>query len=103
MTTEVRVPNPKGELLAGMYAQVALTLPTPHRVFEIPATALLNDASGLRVAVVGPGRAHPPRADRHRARHRRDDRDRERARSDGPRREAGERRADRGRTVEVAP
>jgi RND family efflux transporter MFP subunit len=54
MNTEVRVPNPKGELLSGMYAQVALTLPSPHRVYEIPATALMNDARGLRVAVVGP-------------------------------------------------
>ena len=54
MNTEVRVPNPKGELLAGMYATVALTLPSPHRVFEIPATAVMNDAKGLRVAVVGP-------------------------------------------------
>jgi RND family efflux transporter MFP subunit len=55
MMTEVRVQNPKGELLTGMYAQVALTLPTPHRVLSIPATALLNDANGLRVALVGPG------------------------------------------------
>lgn len=54
MTTEVRVPNPKNELLGGMYAQVALTLPTPHRVYELPATAVLNDMHGLRVAVVTP-------------------------------------------------
>lgn len=52
MNTEVRVPNPKGELLSGTYAEVALTLPTPHQVFEVPASALLNDADGLRVAVV---------------------------------------------------
>jgi membrane fusion protein, multidrug efflux system len=52
MLVEVRVPNPKNELLAGMYAQVALTLPSSHRVFEVPATALLNDAKGLRVALV---------------------------------------------------
>ncbi len=52
MNTEVRVPNPKGELLPGMYAQVALSLPSPHRLYEIPATALYNDSSGLRVAVV---------------------------------------------------
>ena len=52
MNTEVRVPNPKGELFAGMYAQVALTLPSPHRVFEVPSTAVMNDAKGLRVAVV---------------------------------------------------
>ena len=49
---EVRVPNPTNELLSGMYAEVALTLPASHRVFEIPATALMNDAQGLRVAVV---------------------------------------------------
>jgi multidrug efflux pump subunit AcrA (membrane-fusion protein) len=54
MTIEVRVPNPDGQLLTGMYAEVALDLKTPHRVFGLPATALLNDAKGLRVAVVGP-------------------------------------------------
>lgn len=54
MNTEVRVPNPKGELIAGMYAQVSLTLPSPHRVFEVPATAVMNDAKGLRIAVVTP-------------------------------------------------
>ncbi|MEP7053547.1 MAG: efflux RND transporter periplasmic adaptor subunit, partial [Pseudomonadota bacterium] len=52
MLTEVRVPNPNNELLSGMYAEVALTLPSAHQVFEIPATALLNDARGLRVAIV---------------------------------------------------
>ncbi len=52
MNTEVRVPNPNGELLTGMYAQVAFSLPSPHAVLEIPATALLDDAKGLRVAVV---------------------------------------------------
>jgi membrane fusion protein (multidrug efflux system) len=52
MNTEVRVPNPKGELFGGMYAQVALTLPSPHRVFEVPATAVINDARGMRIAIV---------------------------------------------------
>jgi RND family efflux transporter MFP subunit len=52
MNTEVRVPNADGALIAGMYAQVALTLPTPHAVFELPSTALMNDSSGLRVATV---------------------------------------------------
>lgn len=52
MTTEVQVPNPRGALLPGMYVQVELTLPVPHRIVEIPATALYNDAQGLRVAVV---------------------------------------------------
>jgi RND family efflux transporter MFP subunit len=52
MNTEVRVPNADGALIAGMYAQVALTLPSPHRVFELPATALMSDAHGSRVAIV---------------------------------------------------
>jgi RND family efflux transporter MFP subunit len=52
MLVEVRVPNPKGELLVGMYAEVLLQLPVPHRTYEVPSTALYNDASGLRVAVV---------------------------------------------------
>jgi RND family efflux transporter MFP subunit len=52
MNTEVRVANGDGALIAGMYAEVALTLPLPHRVFELPATALMTDAKGVRVAVV---------------------------------------------------
>ena len=52
MLTEVRVANPTNEILTGMYAQVALTLPTPHRVLSIPATSLINGARGLQVAVV---------------------------------------------------
>jgi RND family efflux transporter MFP subunit len=51
MQTEIQVPNPDGALIPGMYVQAALTLPVPHRVLEIPATALYNDANGLRVAV----------------------------------------------------
>ncbi|HEX3770106.1 MAG TPA: efflux RND transporter periplasmic adaptor subunit [Polyangiaceae bacterium] len=59
MNTEVRVPNGDGALIAGMYAEVSLTLPSPHRVFELPATALMSDASGVRVATVdGESRIH---------------------------------------------
>jgi RND family efflux transporter MFP subunit len=54
MNTEVRVANRDGALIPGMYAQVSLELPHPHRVLEIPATAVSNDAAGLRVAVVQP-------------------------------------------------
>lgn len=52
MNTEIRVPNADGALIAGMYAEVALTLPLPHRVLELPATALMNDSRGQRVAVI---------------------------------------------------
>jgi RND family efflux transporter MFP subunit len=52
MTTEVRVPNGDGALIPGMYATALLSLPYPHRVFEIPAAAVVNDAKGTRVAIV---------------------------------------------------
>jgi RND family efflux transporter MFP subunit len=52
MNTEVRVANPDTALIAGMYAQVAFTLPSPHRVFEVPSSAIASDAHGSRVAVV---------------------------------------------------
>ncbi len=52
LNTEVRVPNPDGKLMSGMYAEVSLNLSAPRQVYEIPATALLNDAQGLRVAIV---------------------------------------------------
>ena len=52
MQTEVQVPNPDGALLPGMYCTAALTLPVPHKIVEIPATALYSDAQGLRVATV---------------------------------------------------
>jgi RND family efflux transporter MFP subunit len=58
MNTEIRVPNPEGALIAGMYADVELTLPIPHQVLELPATALLSDARGQRVAVVEGGKLH---------------------------------------------
>lgn len=52
MRIEVRVPNENGQLLSGMYAQVALTLATPHRLFEVPITALYADSRGTRVATI---------------------------------------------------
>ncbi|MGC4094186.1 MAG: efflux RND transporter periplasmic adaptor subunit [Polyangiaceae bacterium] len=53
LNTEIRVPNGDGKLLAGMYAEVELTTNLPHRVYELPSTALMSDAQGLRVAVIG--------------------------------------------------
>ncbi len=52
MTTELRVPNSDGALMPGMYAEASLTLSSPHRVFELPATALMTDSRGPRIAVV---------------------------------------------------
>jgi RND family efflux transporter MFP subunit len=52
MTTEVRIPNPTHALLPGMYGRVSIVLPTPHRLFEVPATALYADGDGTRLAIV---------------------------------------------------
>lgn len=52
MSTEIQVANADSALMPGMYVQVALTLAVPHRVLEIPSTALFSDAQGLRVATV---------------------------------------------------
>lgn len=52
MRTEVRVPNPDRLLLTGMYAEVALPLARVHAVFELPATSVITDQHGVRVAVV---------------------------------------------------
>jgi RND family efflux transporter MFP subunit len=52
LTTEVHVPNADNALLAGMYANVTIVLPNTHRVFEIPATAVLNDAHGTHIEIV---------------------------------------------------
>lgn len=52
LSTEIRVPNPDGTLLTGMYVEASLTLPTPHRTLELPATAVSTGAKGVRVQVV---------------------------------------------------
>ena len=52
LTAEIRIDNAQHELLAGMYAQATLAVAKSHAVYEIPATALWNDAGGLRVAII---------------------------------------------------
>ncbi len=52
MSTEIQVANGDNALLPGMYVSVAINLTVPHRVVEIPATSLYNDANGVRVATV---------------------------------------------------
>jgi membrane fusion protein (multidrug efflux system) len=54
LSTEIRVPNQDGKLLTGMYAEAAIDLPTPHRTFELPATAVLTGAKGVGVQLVQP-------------------------------------------------
>ncbi len=52
MTTEIQVANNDGALLPGMFVTASLTASTPHRVLEVPATALYSDAKGVRLATV---------------------------------------------------
>ncbi|WGS18455.1 MULTISPECIES: efflux RND transporter periplasmic adaptor subunit [unclassified Bradyrhizobium] len=46
--------NPRGELMPGGYASVKLNLQRDSTPLSIPASALIFNASGLRVATVGP-------------------------------------------------
>lgn len=50
---DVRVPNPKGVLMPGMYAQVKLSSSRQIAPLLIPSTALIVSSEGTRVAVVG--------------------------------------------------
>ncbi len=59
LMAEVDIPNPKGELLPGAYAQVHLKLPLDHPSLIIPVSSLLFRAEGLRVATLdAQDRAH---------------------------------------------
>lgn len=53
LNTEIDVPNPKGRLLPGSYAQVHFDLKEQVERLTVPANALLFRAEGPRVAVVG--------------------------------------------------
>lgn len=52
LTVEAQVANDKGELLPGSYADVTFPAPLAHGVTVIPASALVVDAQGVRVATV---------------------------------------------------
>jgi RND family efflux transporter MFP subunit len=47
------VDNSKGELMTGAFANVRLELPVPEAAIHVPASALIFDQKGLRVATVG--------------------------------------------------
>jgi membrane fusion protein (multidrug efflux system) len=58
LTTEIRVPNPDGALLPGMYAQISLGVNRVDSPLMIAPASLVADASGTRVAVVDHGAIH---------------------------------------------
>src|ERR1700754_1788399 len=51
---QLALDNPKGELMPGGYATVRMSLQRDTAPLHIPASALIFDRSGLRVATVGP-------------------------------------------------
>ena len=55
LLTEVDIPNPDDALLAGMYARVSFHVTGGSPLILLPATAVLIDALGTRVAVVRDG------------------------------------------------
>jgi RND family efflux transporter MFP subunit len=55
LLAEFEVPNPKGELLPGAYAEVHITMPTPASALLLPVNALMFGSEGLRVGTVQNG------------------------------------------------
>jgi RND family efflux transporter MFP subunit len=55
MQVEIRVPNPKGALIAGSYVQVSLPIKTGASALEVPSNVLLFRPDGPRVALVDGG------------------------------------------------
>ena len=51
LLTEIRIPNPKGVLLPGMYAQVVFA-PDSVKQLRIPSATIVIDATGTRVIVI---------------------------------------------------
>jgi RND family efflux transporter MFP subunit len=59
LDVEIDMPNPEGELLGGMYAEVTIAVAVAHRVVRVPSSAVITDARGVHVATVdGTGRVH---------------------------------------------
>jgi RND family efflux transporter MFP subunit len=52
LLTEIRLPNPKGTLLPGMFAEVDISPPAQAKVLRVPSNVLLIDSHGTRVVVV---------------------------------------------------
>jgi membrane fusion protein (multidrug efflux system) len=53
MLTEVDIPNPDGLLKPGMYVQVSLTAKRVGTRWRVPASAVVFDAKGTQLAIVG--------------------------------------------------
>ena len=52
LVTQVDIPNPTGELQAGLYITVTLAIPRVSAAVSVPNDALIFDQNGTHVAVV---------------------------------------------------
>ena len=53
LLTQIDIPNPSGRLLPGMFVYVTLMIAPSGTRWRVPATAVIFDAQGSRVAIVG--------------------------------------------------
>ena len=51
---QLLVDNAGGELMTGAFANVGLDLPQPEAAISVPASALIFDQQGMRIATIGP-------------------------------------------------
>jgi len=55
LLTQVDIPNPSHQMVPGMFVYVDFTIGPSGTRWRIPATAMIFDAHGTRVVIVGPG------------------------------------------------
>jgi RND family efflux transporter MFP subunit len=55
LLTQVEIPNPKGQLMPGMFVYVDFKIAPSGSRWRLPATAVIFDAQGTRVATVAQG------------------------------------------------
>lgn len=56
MLAVIRIPNPDGSLMPGMFSKVLLKLPNPPSILAVPADTVVSRNEGTFVAVVQPDR-----------------------------------------------
>ncbi len=56
MLAVIRIPNPDGSLMPGMFSRVLLKLPNPPSILSVPADTVVSRNEGTFVAVVKPDR-----------------------------------------------
>jgi RND family efflux transporter MFP subunit len=54
LLAQVDIPNPSSRMLPGMFVYVTFKIATSGTRWRVPATAVVFDAQGSRVAIVGP-------------------------------------------------